>query len=208
VETVTVSSSLRPTLSGAGSIIVACETSARGGQQKISQHGGGLGVVLLVGGGGDDGGGDGGGGFVAVGRGVVVGRPVVAGGSTLGDVPGTPTGGLAGRLVGSTWVDDSVEIVSTVVAAAPVLGGPAPLPAPSGPFVGNATPLASAPASLEVRSGTWMVPVCSIRWALWLTDEPEWTSTAAAPQPSTTAIITAITRHRDLDDGGRCWLQP
>jgi hypothetical protein len=102
---------------------------------------------------------------VAVCRGVVVGGPVVVGGSNLDDVPGAPDGGPAGRLVGSAWVDDSVEVVSVVVAPAPAMGGPAPLPAPSGPLVGAATPLASAPASPEVRSGIWMMPVCSIGWA-------------------------------------------
>jgi hypothetical protein len=96
---------------------------------------------------------------------MVVGGPVVVGGSSLGDVPGTPTGGLAGRLVGGLF-DDSVEVVSAVVASAPAMGGPAPLPAPSGRFVGTATPLASAPANPEVRSGIRMMPVCSIGWAL------------------------------------------
>jgi hypothetical protein len=84
---------------------------------------------------------------------------VVVVGSALDGVPGALADVVVGGLVRATCVvdvDNAVEVGSTLRSGT---AGAAPWPAPSGPLVGTDTLVASAPATPDVRSGIWMMPI-------------------------------------------------
>jgi hypothetical protein len=88
--------------------------------------------------------------------------PVVVVGSALGGVPVGLADVVVGALVGATCVVDVENAVAVAVGSGPVrsgTAGAAPWPAPSGPFLGTDTLVASAPATPDVRSGIWMMPI-------------------------------------------------
>lgn len=123
----------------------------------------------------------------------------VGGGSSRGDDVSVVCG--TGGGVVTELVIHGVSPRPACPVGSPVPGPPAPVPL--GGTGLSEDGVASAPATPDVRAGMPM----SVTWSGfdgWDGLE-EKRSSAATPQPSTTATITAITRHRDLDDLAGTW---